>query len=46
MKSSNVLVREDIRQILVFKDHPAQFLAYMRLFKEKCLEKYIASNYA
>lgn len=40
------MVREDIRQTIIFKDHPDKFLAYVRHFKEKCLANYIVTNFA
>ena len=43
--TSNVLVREDIRQKLFFRDHPDKFLEYVRLIKQKCLKQYLLTNY-
>ena len=45
-KATDVVVREDIRGWLVFKDFPDKFLIYMRVFQQKCLDNYIESKYA
>jgi hypothetical protein len=45
-KTSDVLIREDIRQSLIFKDAKDIFLIYIRLFRERCLENYIRTNNA
>jgi hypothetical protein len=34
--SSNVLVREDIRQHLIFKSNPEKYLPYVSRFKKVC----------
>lgn len=44
-KSSNVLVREDIRQHLIFEDHPSKFLSYVTTFEQQCLANYISTKY-
>ena len=39
--SSHIVVREDIRQMLIFSKYSDKFLYYMRLFNQKCLAKFI-----
>lgn len=41
-----MVVREDIRQALIFKDFPEKYLVYARHFKEKCLARYLETTYA
>ena len=41
-----MVVREDIRNWLVYKLVPEKFLTYMRVFKQKCLDNYIETKYA
>lgn len=41
-----MLVREDIRQMLLFNDNPEIYLFYAMRFKSACLTSYIETNYA
>lgn len=41
-----MLVREDIRQYLIFQEHPDKYLEYVSRFYEKCFEKYEESKHA
>lgn len=36
-KYADALVKEDIRQKLIFKQYPDKFLKYIQLFSERCL---------
>jgi len=40
-QAADVVVREDIRAWMVHKLAPEKFLAYMRVFQQKCLDNYI-----
>lgn len=40
-----MLVREDIRQHLIFEDHPSKFLSYVATFEQQCLANYISTKY-
>lgn len=41
-----MLVREDIRQMLLFNDNPEIYLSYVLQFHRSCLESYLVSQYA
>ena len=41
-----MLVREDIRQHLIFEDNQTNFLRYMREFKQSCFEEYSKNLYS
>ncbi len=45
-KSSDVLVREDIRQYFIYKQSPEKFLAYTKAFYKKCFDNYLSTKYA
>lgn len=36
-KYADALVKEDLRQKLIFKEYPDKFLKYIQLFSERCL---------
>jgi hypothetical protein len=41
-----VLVKEDLRQLLIFKQYPTRYLDYLRLFQTNCLQTYQRTKYA
>ena len=45
-QATDVVVREDIRNWMVYQLAPEKFLTYMRVFKQKCLDNYIETKYA
>lgn len=36
-KTADALIKEDLRQKLIFKHYPEKFLRYIQLFSERCL---------
>lgn len=45
-KTADALIKEDLRQKLIFKHYPEKYLRYIKAFTDKCLDNYLAEKYA
>lgn len=45
-RTSSVLVQEDIRQSLIFKQYASKYFSYVHKFKEQCLNNYQRSKFS
>jgi hypothetical protein len=44
--SPEILVEEDIRQMLIFKQYSSKYFLYVRLFRDQCLSNYVQQKFS